>query len=265
MSETLEALVLGIVQGITEFLPVSSSGHLEIVKYLMGDDSLAEQSMMTTVFLHFATAISTIIVFRKDILSILKGILKPQGQEERKFSFYIILSMIPAVIVGLFFDEFIEAFFHQKIILVSIMLLVTGLLLYLSERMSFQNAKLGYKSAFIVGLGQAVAILPGLSRSGTTIATSLMLGLNKREATRFSFLMVIPLIFGKIAKDLLSGEFVDSAPSFGYLAVGFVAALITGILACTAMIQLVQKSRLSWFALYCVVVGLGMITYKLVN
>lgn len=263
MWEYLEALVLGIVQGLTEFLPVSSSGHLEIMKFLLDDDSLAEQSMMTTVFLHFATALSTVVVFRDDIKDLLIKIFSNADQgEARKFGFYIFISMIPAVVIGLLFDEVLESFFHKQVLLVSFMLILTGLILFLSERIKVSEKPIDSVKAGIIGIAQAIAITPGISRSGATIATSLMLGIDKTQAARFSFLMVIPLIFGKIAKDLLSGDLLQYMPSFIYLIIGFFAAFFTGIFACTFMIGIVKKARLSWFAYYCFLVGGGLIFYN---
>ena len=267
MSELIEAFILGIVQGLTEFLPVSSSGHLELMKYILNDDSLAQQSMMTTVFLHFATALSTVVVFRKDIIRLMTDILvsgREGSTEARNFAFFIVISMVPAAVVGVFFDEILETLFHRKIILVGALLLITGLLLLLSERIQVQKKALNMSRAFIIGLSQAFAILPGLSRSGSTIATALLLGVDRTQAARFSFLMVIPLILGKMAKDLLSGDLMTNAPSSLYLLIGFISAFVTGILACTAMINLVKASKLSWFAFYCFAVGLSVIAYKLV-
>ncbi|MDA8692870.1 undecaprenyl-diphosphate phosphatase [Saprospiraceae bacterium] len=259
MMDLLEALVLGIVQGLTEFLPVSSSGHLEIVKYIMKDDSLAEQSMLTTVFLHFATALATVVVFKKDILHIIKSFFSPSGQTERSFVLFIVISMIPAAIIGVFFDEIIETLFHKQIVFVGVMLLITGFLLLISERIQSQTKNVGIKESIIIGLAQAVAILPGISRSGATIATALILGVDKSKAARFSFLMVIPLILGKMAKDLLSGDFTQNMPSGMYLTIGFIAAFLTGIAACTWMISIVRKSKLSYFAYYCFTVGILVI------
>jgi len=261
MMELLEALILGVVQGLTEFLPVSSSGHLEIVKFIMNDDSLAEQSMLTTVFLHFATALATVVVFRKDILHIIKSVFSSSGNSERSFVIYIILSMIPAAIIGVFFDEIIETFFHKQIVFVGAMLLITGILLLVSERIRSQKKEIGTKESIIIGLAQAVAILPGVSRSGATIATALILGVDKAKAARFSFLMVIPLILGKMSKDLLSGDFTQNMPSSLYLTIGFAAAFLTGIAACTWMIKIVKRSRLSYFAYYCFVVGFLVIAF----
>jgi len=256
--EWLEALILGIVQGLTEFLPVSSSGHLEIMKYLLNDDSLAEQSLFTTVFLHFATALATLFVFRKDVMEIVKGVFSGK-KESLNFVLLIGVSMIPAAFVGVVFEDVIDNFFHRNITLVACMLLVTGLILYISEKVNVGTGKITFTKALIIGVSQAIAILPGISRSGSTIATSLILGVDKSKAARFSFLMVIPLIFGKIAKDVLSGDFTQNMPSASYLIIGFLAAFITGIIACTWMIQIVKKSKLSWFAVYCVIAGIAIL------
>ena len=262
MQELIEALILGIVQGLTEFLPVSSSGHLEIMKVMLDDDSVADQSMLTTVILHFATALATVWVFRNDIVKIVKGLFQDDpANSNRKFATFIIISMIPAVFVGLFFEETIELLFHRNLVLVGSMLLVTGLLLLLSERLKVKASSIGPLSAFIIGISQAIAILPGISRSGSTIATSLLLGINKTEAARFSFLMVVPLIFGKMAKDALSGDLIEHMPSASYLIIGFCAAFVSGYLACKFMLKIVQKSKLSWFALYCFIVGLSLLIY----
>ena len=261
MGEYFEALVLGIVQGLTEFLPVSSSGHLEIMKYLLDDDSLAQQSMMTTVFLHFATALSTIFVFRKDIIDIIKGVLDSNDKESKPFVFYIIVSMIPAAFIGVFFDDILESLFHKKIALVASMLLMTGIILLLSEWIKTKDRKINIMNAVVIGIAQAIAIMPGISRSGATIGTALMLGVDREKAARFSFLMVIPLIFGKIAKDLLSGELLAAMPSVSYLIIGFLGAFLTGVFACSFMINVVKRAQLSWFALYCFLVGGAILLY----
>jgi len=167
--------------------------------------------------------------------------------------------MIPAAFVGVFFEDFIDDFFHRNLILVACMLLLTGLILFISERVKVGQGKINFPKALLIGFSQAIAILPGISRSGSTIATALILGVDKAKAARFSFLMVIPLIFGKIAKDLISGDFTQNMPSTSYLIIGFLAAFITGILACTWMIQIVKKSKLSWFAIYCLIVGIAIL------
>lgn len=264
MHEILEAIILGIIQGLTEFLPVSSSGHLELGKYIMGDNALPEESLMMTVVLHFATALATIVVFRKEIGEILKGLFQKNIQsEEGKFVQYIILSMIPAVIVGLAFEEQIEAMFSQNIILVSCMLILTGFLLLFTYKAKEKSGEISYKNAFLVGVSQAIAIIPGISRSGATISTALYLGINREKAARLSFLMVVPLIFGKMAKDILSGDLsFDSSKSLPLL-LGGIAAFVTGMGACTLMINIVKKSKLSYFAYYCLLIGAAGLVFSL--
>ncbi len=254
--EVIDAILLGIIQGLTEFLPVSSSGHLELGKALLGDDSLPEESLLFTVVLHFATALSTIVVFRKDILEIIQGLIKFRWNEETRFIANIALSMLPAVVVGLFFEKELEQLFGGQILLVGLMLIVTALLLFLADRAKNTGKKVSYLDAFVIGVSQAIAILPGISRSGATISTSVLLGNDKTKAARFSFLMVIPLIFGKIAKDLLGGELSFEGGQTLPLAIGFAAAFFSGLIACTWMIQLVKKSKLTYFAIYCFVVGI---------
>lgn len=250
-----EALILGIIQGLTEFLPVSSSGHLELGKAIFGDDSLPEESLLFTVVVHAATALSTVVIFRKDVLEILKGLFQFKRNEESEFSVKVIISMIPAAVVGILFDEQIEALFSRNILLVGGMLILTGLLLFLADKAKDTNKDVSFKNAFIIGLSQAVAILPGISRSGATISTSVLLGIDRSKAARFSFLMVVPLILGKIAKDILDGaltsDFVNSMP----LVVGFTGAFVAGLIACQWMISLVRKAQLRYFSYYCFVVG----------
>ena len=259
--DVLDAVILGIIQGLTEFLPVSSSGHLELGKAILGDTSLPEESLLFTVVLHFATALSTLVAFRKDVFEIIGGLLSFKWNEETQFSLKIIVSMIPAVIVGLLFEEQLEALFGGNILFVGFMLLITALLLWLADKAKDTGKKVSYRNAFVIGVAQAIAMLPGISRSGATISTSVLLGNDKTKAARFSFLMVVPLIFGKIAKDLMSGELMASSTNFSILATGFIAAFLAGLVACTWMISLVRKSKLSWFAIYCFVVGLAAIIF----
>lgn len=258
----LEAIILGIIQGLTEFLPVSSSGHLELVKTIQGQELSGGSSMMMTVVLHFATALSTVVVFRKDIIKIVKGLFQFKLNDDFLFSIKIILSMIPAAIVGVLYDDIIESFFGGQVLLVGLMLIVTGLLLFLADRAKSTVRDISTKNAVIIGIAQAIAILPGISRSGATIGTSVLLGVDREKAARFSFLMVVPLIFGKMAKDLFSSEFTTEDVSITVISVGFIAAFITGIVACTWMISLVKKSKLSYFSYYCFAVGLIAIAWS---
>lgn len=250
-----EAIILGLIQGLTEFLPVSSSGHLEIGKALMGDNLLPEEGLMFTIVLHAATALSTIIVFRKDIWEIISGLLQFKWNEQTQFSVKIILSMIPAAMVGVLFEEEIEALFSGQILLVGVMLLITGLLLFLANRAKESDKQVGFLNAVIIGISQAIAILPGISRSGATISTTVLLGVDKEKAARFSFLMVVPLILGKMAKDLLSGDLIASGEQTTNLAVGFIAAFVSGLIACKWMISIVKNSKLVYFSIYCFIVG----------
>ncbi|MEM7782569.1 MAG: undecaprenyl-diphosphate phosphatase [Planctomycetota bacterium] len=259
MTDLINATVFGIVQGLTEFLPVSSSGHLEIAKYLLGDDKISEQSMLMTVLLHFATALSTVVVFWKEIGQILKGLFEFRWNEQTAFSLKIVVSMIPAVFVGLMFEEELEALFNKRLVLVGLMLLVTGVLLLLADRAKKTEKSVRLTDAILVGISQAIAILPGISRSGATISTSVLLGIDREKAARFSFLMVIPLIFGKMAKMLLDAyranePFAEPGEALP-LTVGFFAAFFTGLLACTWMIRLVKASKLTYFSIYCFVVA----------
>jgi undecaprenyl-diphosphatase len=261
MHEYLESAILGIIQGLTEFLPVSSSGHLEIAKYIFGENTVGEESLLMTVVLHFATALSTVVVFRKDIISIIKGVFSKSGKDDKVFTFWIVVSMVPATIIGLFFDEIVESMFSDNLLLVSGMLLVTAVLLFFADHYKGHYKPLNTYKALIIGVAQAIAIIPGISRSGATISTALLLGVDRYQAARFSFLMVVPLIAGKMLKDILSGDLMASTVDKTELIIGFGAAFLTGYLACTWMISIVRNSKLRYFAYYCVLIGLIGITY----
>jgi undecaprenyl-diphosphatase len=260
-----EALILGIIQGLTEFLPVSSSGHLEIAKVILGDNSLPNESLTFTVVLHFATALSTLVVFKDEVIQIFKGLFQFKWNKELQFSLKIILSMIPAVVAGLFFEEEFEQFFGGQILLVGFMLIITSLLLLFADKAKNTSKDVTFFNALVVGVSQALAILPGISRSGATISSAVLLGIDKTKAARFSFLMVVPLIFGKIGKDVLSGSINFEGHQLGVLSVGFIASFIAGLFACKWMIAIVKKSKLSYFALYCFIVGLIAIGVTLIN
>ncbi|MFN2260845.1 MAG: undecaprenyl-diphosphate phosphatase [Psychroflexus sp.] len=263
--DILDATILGVIQGLTEFLPVSSSGHLELGKAILGNDSLPKESLLFTVILHFATALSTVVIFRKDILEILKGLFSFKWNESTKFSLKIVISMIPAGLVGFFFNDQMEVLFAGNIVLVGFMLIVTALLLWLTDKAKNTQKPVSSSNAFVIGVAQAIAILPGISRSGATIATSVLLGNDKSKAARFSFLMVVPLIFGKIAKDILSGDISTESANIFVYGFGFLAAFITGMLACTWMIAIVRKSKLKYFAVYCFIVGVISLIFTQVN
>ena len=260
-----ESIVLGVIQGLTEFLPVSSSGHIEIGQALLGTESLKEQEELLSVVLHAATALATIVVFRKDILTILQGLVSKEDKEQKRFSLFVIISMIPAAIVGVFFDDLLDQLFEGQLVLVCSMLLLTGALLLFAERAKIESTeKLTWGKALIIGIAQAIAILPGISRSGATISTSILLKVDRSQAARFSFLMVVPLILGKMAKDILDGKLQLSEDLVMPFVAGFVAALLAGVVACQWMIAIVKKSKLSYFAYYCWFVGIVGLIYTLV-
>ncbi len=263
----VEALILGIIQGLTEFLPVSSSGHIELGKVILGVQ--VQDPLLFSIVVHGATALSTIVVFWKTIWELLKDLFKFQWNESTQYVAKIALSMIPVGIVGVLFEEEIEALFEGQVLLVGIMLWVTGLLLYLTTRAKEQTGDVSFPKAIIVGIAQAIAILPGISRSGSTIATSLLLGIDRTAAARFSFLMVLPPILGatllKVRKFVEASEATASTGDIGALTltVGFFAAFFTGLLACTWMINLVRRGKLVWFSIYCAIVGAIAIGYAL--
>ncbi len=259
----IDAIILGIVQGLTEFLPVSSSGHLEIGKAVLGAEALPKESLLFTVVLHFATALSTVVVFRKEVWQIVYGLLQFKWNEELRFSLKITLSMIPAVFIGVFFESGLEALFRGNIQLVGFMLVITALLLFLADKAKDTHKSISYRSAWVIGVAQAIAILPGISRSGATISTSVLLGVDRTKAARFSFLMVVPLIFGSIAKSVMDGDITYESGHALPLLVGFVAAFFSGLVACTWMIRIVKRSRLRYFAYYCALVGLVAIVFSI--
>lgn len=256
----LEALILGIVQGLTEFLPVSSSGHLEIGHALLG--SSGEENLTFAIIVHTATVLSTLVILWNEVSKLFKGTFTSlQWNAEKDYVAKILVSMIPVFIVGMFFKDQVEAFFGNGLLLVGICLMITAGLLAFSEWLQKRRQNRGhevtYKDAIIIGLAQACAVLPGLSRSGTTIATGLLCGVKKESVAQFSFLMVLIPILGEAFLDLLKlfkGELTSDlglAPAI----VGFVAAFATGCFACRFMIEIVRRQRLIWFAVYCAVIG----------
>lgn len=263
--EWFEAIILGLIQGLTEFLPVSSSGHLVIGRELLGVE--ASEDLVFEVLVHAATVLSTIVVFRKQIWSLLKGFFKFKYNDETDYLLKIAVSMIPVFIVGVFFKDYVEGLFGS-LTAVGCALIVTALLLAFSDLASkpgkapflpagkeYRNG-ISYWQAFVVGLGQAIAVAPGLSRSGTTISTGLICGVKRDVMAQFSFLMVLVPILGEAFLDVVGGEFTASSIGALPLILGFVSAFISGLFACKVMIALVKKAKLSWFALYCAIVAL---------
>ena len=255
----LEALILGIVQGLTEFLPVSSSGHLEIGQALLG--TAGEENLTFAVLVHAATVLSTLVILWNEVAKLFKGTFTTlQWNAEKDYVAKIFVSMIPVFIVGMFFKDQVEAFFGNGLLLVGVCLLITAALLALSEWLQKnQNAghEVTYKDAIIIGIAQACAVLPGLSRSGSTIATGLLCGVKKESVAQFSFLMVLIPILGEAFLDLLKMLQGEITSSLGVVpaVVGFIAAFVTGCFACRFMIEIVRRQRLIWFALYCVIIG----------
>ena len=261
----LEALILGLIQGLTEYLPVSSSGHLAIGSALFGIQG--EENLAFTIVVHVATVCSTLVILWKEIDWIFRGLFKFRMNEETRYVINILISMIPIGIVGVFFKDYVEEIFGSGLLIVGCMLLLTAALLtfsyYYKPR---QKEKISMKDALIIGIAQACAVLPGLSRSGSTIATGILLGNNKEKVAKFSFLMVLVPILGEAFLDLMKGNFTqgESGISMLSLTVGFLAAFISGFLACSWMLNLVKKGKLIWFAVYCLVVGLGIVIWQIV-
>jgi len=263
----LEAIILGIIQGLTEFLPVSSSGHLELAKVIFGSEVAGKESMLFTIALHAATALSTVVVFRKDITQIIKDLFAFQWNESTRFSWYIVISMIPVFIIGMAFKDEVESLFEGNIVLVGSSLLFTALLLFFSGRYQAKAGKVNGIRAFIIGIAQAIAILPGVSRSGSTISVALISGVSREQAARFSFLMVLPVIAGAMIlemKDFMEVQPQRAIDNYSLLA-GFIAAFFAGVLACRWMIKLVKRSKLDYFALYCLIVGVAAILYGVLS
>lgn len=253
----LQALVLGIIQGLTEYLPVSSSGHLAIGSALFGVQG--EDNLTFTVMVHVATVLSTLVILWKEIDWILQGLFKFEMNAETKYFLNIVVSMIPVGIVGVFFKDYVEKIFGSGLLIVGCCLLLTAALLTFSYfAKPRQRENISMKDAFIIGLAQAAAVLPGLSRSGSTIATGILLGNKKEKLAQFSFLMVIPPILGEALLDVLKA--VKGEEAFGDietlpLIVGFVAAFVSGCIACKWMINIVKRGKLVWFGVYCAIAG----------
>lgn len=253
----IEALILGIIQGLTEYLPVSSSGHLAIGANLFGIEG--SENLAFTILVHVATVMSTLFILWREIVWLVNGVLKFKMNDEMRYFINILVSMIPVGIVGVFFKDYVEEIFGSGLLIVGIMLLVTAALLTFSYyARPRQKEKISMKDAFIIGIAQACAVMPGLSRSGSTIATGLLLGNKKEKLAQFSFLMVIPPILGEALLDTMkAAKGVDVFGDIGVvpLVVGFLAAFISGCLACKWMIDIVKKGKLIYFGIYCAIVG----------
>jgi undecaprenyl-diphosphatase len=256
----LTALILGLIQGLTEFLPVSSSGHLELGRSIFGLQG--SENLLFTVTVHGATVLSTLVIFYKDILGLLKGLFAFRWNPETQFIAKILLSMIPVAFLGVFFRDEVESFFTGDAVFVGSMLLINSFVLALTSLVKSGLKTIPFMDALVIGITQAVAVLPGISRSGATISTGILLRNRKEEMTRFSFLMVIIPILGANFMDLMSGDLQNNTQVGGLpLLIGFLTAFVTGLFACKWMIGIVRKGKLIWFALYCFIIGLAAILW----
>ena len=251
-----EAFLLGLIQGLTEFLPVSSSGHLELGNHLLNISNT--ENLSFTIVVHTATVLSTIVVFRNDFMNLVKGGLQFRWNNETRYIAMLLVSAIPVAVVGLFFRQQVESVFTENLTLIGICLMATATLLSFAH---FKKGKLtgqiGFKHSFLIGIAQTIAVLPGISRSGATIATGLLLGNDRKEVARFSFLMVLIPILGAVFLDIVKGDWNDELKiGFLQLTTGFLAAFLSGLAACRIMIRLVSRGNLIYFAIYCVIIGL---------
>lgn len=258
-----EAIVLGVLQGLTEFLPVSSSGHLELANHFFGIEE--PNNLGFTMAVHLGTVLSTIVVFWKELARLLRGFIKFRLNDETIFIINILISLVPILFVGMMFRRQIESLFTGNVALVGTMLIVTALLLLFAQfRKPLTARPITPKSAFIIGIAQAAAVVPGLSRSGATISAGLMLGINREEVARFSFLMVLIPIIGMNLLEIVQGGFGGGTVDAGAVAAGFLTAFVTGVAACRWMIRLVSRGKLAWFAVYCAAIGAFAIVYSLI-
>lgn len=270
--EWFEGIIMGLIQGLTEFLPVSSSGHLMIGREILGIQMPDDEAFLSfEIIVHAATVLATIVVFRKQIWDLLCGLFQFRYNDQTDYILKIGVSMVPVFVVGMFFKDAVKALF-DGLLVVGCALLLTSVLLYLSDVLGRKSADkeasahrggISYLQAFVVGLAQAVAVIPGLSRSGSTISTGLLCGVKREVMAQFSFLMVLVPILGEAFLDLLDGGFAQSAQAIGMpaLVLGFAAAFLSGLFACKVMIDLVKRASLKWFALYCAIIGAGILAY----
>jgi undecaprenyl-diphosphatase len=249
-----EAMVLGLIQGITEFLPVSSSGHLELGKYLFGINP--DTNFYFSVAVHGATVLSTIAVLWKEIADLFKGFFKFRMNEETKYVIKIFISMIPVGIAGFFLKDIVDKYFSGNMVSLGIQFIITAAILLLPAFIKPKERPIGYFDAFIIGIAQAIAVVPAISRSGATIVTGMIIGNKKSDIAKFSFLMVLIPVIGVNLVEMRSGNFTAEGTSISVILAGFITAFVSGYFACKWMINLVKKGNLSWFAVYCVLVGI---------
>ena len=263
MAETLKAILLGILQGIAEFLPISSSGHIEIGQALLGVD-IGSYDLAFSIAVHLGTVLSTIVVFWEEISGRIRGVVKG-NTIDIQYATLIIISMLPVLFVGIFLKDQVEAIFNGNLLLVGAMLCVTALLLLVTIKTSPYNGNLSYVGAFIMGIAQALAVLPGISRSGATISTGLALGTDRKKVASFSFLMAIPPILGASileAIELVQLDAIDDVP-WTMLIAGGLSAFFVGVVACRLMVQLVLRNKLAYFAAYCAIIGIATMLWQL--
>jgi undecaprenyl-diphosphatase len=249
-----EAIVLGLIQGLTEFLPVSSSGHLEMANALLGVKP--SESFYFTIAVHGATVLSTILVFWQEILKLIKGTFQFKMNEEMTYVMKIAVSMIPVAVLGLFFQDFVEGMFRGNLVATGIQFLITAILLALAHFVKPRERDITYLDSFIIGIAQAVAVIPAISRSGATIATGILLGNKKEEVTKFSFLMVLVPVIGANVMEISKGSSASGSLDILSIVLGFIVAFISGYFACKWMISIVKKSKMIWFAIYCAIIGM---------
>jgi undecaprenyl-diphosphatase len=249
-----EAIILGLIQGVTEFLPVSSSGHLELGKYLFGINP--DANFYFSVAVHGATVLSTIVVLWKEIVDLFKGFFKFRLNEETKYIIKIMISMIPVGIAGFFLTDIVDRYFAGDMISLGVQFMITAVIMVLPSFIKPKEKTISYLDSFIIGIAQAIAVLPAISRSGATIATGMMLGNKKSDIAKFSFLMVLIPVIGANFVEMKSGDFSTEGTSVCIILIGFVTAFVSGYYACKWMINLVKKGNLIWFAAYCVIVGI---------
>ena len=261
--EIIKSILLGIVQGLTEFLPISSSGHLEIFKVILGFETGLNNNILFTLILHLATSFSVMVVYWNDIKKIFKSVFSIKKDENTYFLSLILISIFPAGFVGFFFDEKISNLFDGNIILVGSMLLFTSIILFISDFKIKTTNKLDYLKSFFVWVSQSLAIIPGISRSGLTICSSILMGVNRELAAKLSFLMVLPIIFGSFLKILIFDEIIFNQEIISSYVFGFLSAFISGIFACKWMIIVVKNSKMKYFSVYCLALGLICIFFSL--
>jgi undecaprenyl-diphosphatase len=249
-----EAIILGIVQGLTEFLPVSSSGHLELGKHFFGINP--EANFYFSVAVHGATVLSTILVFRKDILSLFQGLFRFTFNDETKYTVRLVISMIPVGIAGIYTKEITDYFFDGNMVSLGVQFLITAAIIGLTLFLKPKDRPISYLDSFIIGIAQAIAVIPAVSRSGATIATGMMLGNKRADLAKFSFLMVLVPVVGANMLEAMSGDFSSEGTQISVIIAGFIAAFVSGYFACKWMINLVKKGNLGWFSVYCILLGI---------